>query len=696
MLSFKVKCRFSCIRFERHLSIRKSSTIGDALSTNIDRNLAQNQILLDLKQNLTFQKEENDNESNVPQLTLIEHDTIVSKRLPRYRSMKKYCDPFQNIPQLAHNLHTTLTSPGVHYQSDPRTRWPNYDPSLLSIPHIDELKMDKIGSFTPSSKDNKLLSIATKHNLKNTKQKKFIKYFSSTSSMTSLLIKFHKMLSNDRPINTSMFSKSFPQKTSFTSTSDIPTSLVVTKKSHDIYSVDADRSVDTEITLSILGNALELMLTKSPTEFQKYLKSNEDEPEVDESAYHYARIGKFMVRSQLDAVDSRLPGTGTFDIKTRAVCAIRMDLAHTDYFPTNYEITKTYGVFESFERELFDAARIVMFKYSLQARLGNMDGIFMAFHNIKKFLGYQYLPLSEIDNIFFGDYELLGNNYNYPALEKKSNDRSDDEVNKNNQEKLQNIVDDFHNNYQTKREALSSFVADHELRFSVELLTRLLDIITKELDGKPFRVMFKKMKRRSPTTDKDVETSSYDSIVCVVNLLSSQSLAELQMMAKDRLEENKHLTKDLIYEDMTPSERIKFFNKYVSEFKQKYFSLNNSIMQANGDKLLAYEITVKHYFNDVECQEKHPFPTVDFLDHTKNQRWDLEYEINMINNLQEKNYLYNKMIKDIAFNAFRETEGVDIDVYTEDGVKYDENASIFQNMTRAYSAKATKRSACKY
>jgi hypothetical protein len=37
------------------------------------------------------------------------------------------------------------------------------------------------------------------------------------------------------------------------------------------------------------------------------------------------------MRSQLDAQDSRLPGTGVFDIKTRAAVAIRYD-------PLNYRV----------------------------------------------------------------------------------------------------------------------------------------------------------------------------------------------------------------------------------------------------------------------------------------------------------------------------------------------------------------------
>jgi hypothetical protein len=42
------------------------------------------------------------------------------------------------------------------------------------------------------------------------------------------------------------------------------------------------------------------------------------------------------MRSQLDGVDSRLPGTGVFDIKTRAALPIRMDLM-------NHEVCHKFG-----------------------------------------------------------------------------------------------------------------------------------------------------------------------------------------------------------------------------------------------------------------------------------------------------------------------------------------------------------------
>lgn len=35
---------------------------------------------------------------------------------------------------------------------------------------------------------------------------------------------------------------------------------------------------------------------------------------------------KFVMRSQLDCQDTRLPGTGVFDLKTRACLPIRMDI----------------------------------------------------------------------------------------------------------------------------------------------------------------------------------------------------------------------------------------------------------------------------------------------------------------------------------------------------------------------------------
>lgn len=34
-----------------------------------------------------------------------------------------------------------------------------------------------------------------------------------------------------------------------------------------------------------------------------------------------------------------------------------------------------------------------MLKYSMQVRIGMMDGIFLAYHNTKRLFGFQYIPL---------------------------------------------------------------------------------------------------------------------------------------------------------------------------------------------------------------------------------------------------------------------------------------------------------------
>lgn len=56
------------------------------------------------------------------------------------------------------------------------------------------------------------------------------------------------------------------------------------------------------------------------------------------------------MRSQLDCYDPRLPGTGVFDIKTRACLPIRHDRANW-VANSVYEITDEKGYIRSFERE---------------------------------------------------------------------------------------------------------------------------------------------------------------------------------------------------------------------------------------------------------------------------------------------------------------------------------------------------------
>ena len=107
------------------------------------------------------------------------------------------------------------------------------------------------------------------------------------------------------------------------------------------------------------------------------------------------------MRSQLDCHDPRLPGTGVFDLKTRAALPVRMDIMNYKQHST-YLIRTLQGEFESFEREYHDLMRSAFLKYGFQARIGNMDGILVAHHNTARIFGFRYIPLSEMDACLFG------------------------------------------------------------------------------------------------------------------------------------------------------------------------------------------------------------------------------------------------------------------------------------------------------
>lgn len=123
------------------------------------------------------------------------------------------------------------------------------------------------------------------------------------------------------------------------------------------------------------------------------------------------------MRSQLDCYDRRLPGTGVFDIKTRAALPLRLDLMNFEE-NSGYLIRKSQGLYESFEREYYDLIRSAFLKYryaspyflyyanapviSFQVRIGNMDGVIVAYHNTAQIFGFQYIPLEEMDARLFG------------------------------------------------------------------------------------------------------------------------------------------------------------------------------------------------------------------------------------------------------------------------------------------------------
>ncbi|KAK1983440.1 mitochondrial protein Pet127-domain-containing protein [Colletotrichum cereale] len=300
------------------------------------------------------------------------------------------------VPGVSYGLDRVLFNPGVYHMQDPRSRVYNFDPYLANIMPINEFDFNALKQYVTSSKDTTLVGLAAKLRKK---------YTGSTSSMTQMLSHFHYLLSAWRPINAANMSRQFHAEfKSFTQIMRAPAAAFLHLKD-DVYAIDADKEYDTASILSMLGKSMEKLLTLPKDEFEKYRRANSDQISEEErnadEAFHFTTMGDFLMRSQLDAYDPRLPGTGMFDLKTRAVVSIRMD-AQGFQKGLGYEIRKRFGEWESFEREYYDMIRAAFLKYSLQVRMGRMDGIFVAFHNTQRIFGFQYISLDEMDLAMHG------------------------------------------------------------------------------------------------------------------------------------------------------------------------------------------------------------------------------------------------------------------------------------------------------
>ncbi|KAL2815911.1 mitochondrial protein Pet127-domain-containing protein [Aspergillus granulosus] len=304
------------------------------------------------------------------------------------------------VPQLSYGLERVLFNPGVYQLRDPRTRVHNFDPYLGSIMPVTEFDFAALKDYITSSNDNTLRDVAIKHKRK---------YIGSTSSMTSVLSHFHYLLSAWRPINTSAVSRGFTETAAnYTLVTRAPAAIFLRYRD-GVYAIDADKEYDSTNILLSLGKSMEKLLTVPKEQFERYRRSHENkitaaEEQLTPESYHYSMLGDFMMRSQLDAYDPRLPGTGMFDLKTRAVVSIRQH-ADAPEDGLGYQITSRFGDFESYEREYYDMIRSAFLKYALQVRIGRMDGIFVAFHNISQIFGFQYVCLPEMDQALHGQWD---------------------------------------------------------------------------------------------------------------------------------------------------------------------------------------------------------------------------------------------------------------------------------------------------
>ncbi|GAA5894417.1 hypothetical protein JCM8208_006229 [Rhodotorula glutinis] len=309
--------------------------------------------------------------------------------------------PLGDVPvaTLAHSLDRVLFNPGVHFLRDPRTGVYNFARDVLeNVPKVDEFDFDKLPQYITSSQDETLKGLLE------TEGRTFA---GSTSSTIGMLCQIYFWLSKGKPINTGMLSSDFATASKeFSMGQQLPASVVL-RYDNGRYSIDADKSFDTGIETNILahyGHLMEKLLTTEASEFKRFLHDSED-PAPSEAdhrqAYHYGMTDHLVLRSQLDAHNEYLPNK-TFDLKTRGTVAIRQDRLNYEE-SAGYVIDKLRGPWESFEREYYDLIRSAFLKYQFQARIGCMDGIFVAYHSTARFYGFQYVPISEMDEALFGN-----------------------------------------------------------------------------------------------------------------------------------------------------------------------------------------------------------------------------------------------------------------------------------------------------
>uniref|UniRef100_A0A0W0EVD7 Putative RNA processing-related protein, mitochondrial RNA degradation n=1 Tax=Moniliophthora roreri TaxID=221103 RepID=A0A0W0EVD7_MONRR len=291
------------------------------------------------------------------------------------------------ISVLAHGLDRVLFNPGIYWLRDPRSRVYNFPPTLEVIPKVFDFAFERLTGFVKSSSDEDLWSLARKEGRR---------FGGSTSSLSGMLSQIYFLISENKEVDTSTLSAGFRrQPSNFTPGQRMAASVVFNYNDG--------------------GTLLEKYLTMSTEEFLAYMRTHpqpviEDEKVSDgptREAYRYSKSEKFVMRSQLDCHDNRLPGTGVFDIKTRACMPIRMDILNFKE-SSGYLITKQHGLTESFEREYYDLVRSAFLKYSFQARIGNMDGVFVAYHNTARMFGFQYVSLDEMDQRLFSQHKGAG------------------------------------------------------------------------------------------------------------------------------------------------------------------------------------------------------------------------------------------------------------------------------------------------
>ena len=117
-----------------------------------------------------------------------------------------------------------------------------------------------------------------------------------------------------------------------------------------------------------------------------------------EDTYNFLKVGNYMLRSQLDCYD---PEVGVFDLKSRATNPIRIYADDDPSMHLGYKLTRLMGPTNSFEREYYDMSRSAFLRNIFQVRIGDMAGIFVAYHNTQEVFGFEHLTLEDMEQCIF-------------------------------------------------------------------------------------------------------------------------------------------------------------------------------------------------------------------------------------------------------------------------------------------------------
>lgn len=296
------------------------------------------------------------------------------------------------IPQLKHNLEAQLSKSEFSFMR-------------LKLCQPENFDFSKIPEYKSSKFDPELLKLAKENNCK---------FFSSTSSFTSILAKFYCLVSNDRRLSFEPGPLFAREPRRFTKTLRAPTSCILTRMPYGGYSIDYERSKledeESNPVMMKLGHSIERQLCNTEKEFEYFtLDCASDElmcPINEENTFNYTQVclqlskfSNFLLRSQIDCVNQSLDKT--FDLKSRATFPIRMDPYNYRKF-SNFEFTKRNTLFNSPEREYYDILRSAGLKWLFQAKLGCMDGLFVAYHNVATILGVEYIPVTRLEQDLIG------------------------------------------------------------------------------------------------------------------------------------------------------------------------------------------------------------------------------------------------------------------------------------------------------